>query len=104
MISVLGVLLLGSPSLSEGADVQWPDCYCTDKTGQRLELGQVICLQVGGREFLARCEMSQNNPMWRELSGSCLSSDLRPIPTLPQSRQNSLHAGFIHPEITTPKP
>lgn len=50
------------------------DCYCTDKSGQRVELGEVTCLRVDGRAFSARCEMSLNNPMWREQEGGCLSS------------------------------
>jgi len=57
---------------AQDAEIKWPDCYCTDKTGQRLELGEVICLSVGDRDFMARCEMSLNNPMWRELGRSCL--------------------------------
>lgn len=75
---ILGLLMITSPSFSEGADVQWPDCYCTDKSGARLELGDVICMSVGGRDFMARCEMSLNTPMWREISGACLSSQISP--------------------------
>ncbi|MFY0691179.1 MAG: hypothetical protein JXR14_04560 [Paracoccaceae bacterium] len=61
------------------ADVTSPsgktqDCYCTDKQGQRVELGEVRCLSVGGRVFMARCEMSLNNPMWRETGESCVAS------------------------------
>jgi hypothetical protein len=52
------------------------DCYCTDQTGSRIELGQSICLNVDGRRFTARCEMSQNVPMWREQKDSCVSSGL----------------------------
>lgn len=58
---------LASPAL---ADVTGPggkviDCYCTDSTGGRVELGEEICLFVDGRAFIARCEMSLNNPIWR---------------------------------------
>lgn len=60
------------------AEVKWPDCYCTDKIGTRVELGTVVCMTVGGRNFIARCEMSLNNPMWRELSKGCLSSSNHP--------------------------
>lgn len=58
------------------------ECYCTDKTGSRIELGELICLQVDGRMFTARCEMSLNNPMWREIQEGCNTSDLNmsPIP------------------------
>lgn len=70
------VILLCTPAL---ADVTSPsgktvDCYCTDKTGARIELGETICMQVDGRMFMAQCQMSLNNPMWREVSKGCLSS------------------------------
>lgn len=63
------------------ADVVGPggrviDCYCTDQTGSRVELGQSICLNVNGRRFTARCEMSLNVPMWREQREGCVSSRL----------------------------
>ena len=63
------------------ADVVGPggkviDCFCTDTQGDRVELGQVICLFVDGRRFMARCEMSLNVPMWREQSKGCTSSGL----------------------------
>ncbi|WP_163850460.1 hypothetical protein [Pseudooceanicola aestuarii] len=54
------------------------DCYCTDTSGSRKELGEVICLQVDGRMFTAQCQMSLNVPMWRELQNGCLSSGLAP--------------------------
>ncbi|MEX0311331.1 MAG: hypothetical protein AB3N17_13935 [Tateyamaria sp.] len=67
-----------SPAL---ADVTSPsgktvECYCTDKSGARIELGQTICLQVDGRMFMAQCQMSLNSPMWREVQEGCLSSSL----------------------------
>jgi hypothetical protein len=89
-----GFLIAGAglPALAENADVQWPDCYCTDKTGTRIELGEEICMFVDGRSFTARCEMSLNNPMWRETGDSCLSSHNG----VPQSGSPSFDAGLIH--------
>ncbi len=49
----------------------YPDCYCTDSLGQRVELGQMACLIIGTRRVLARCGMSVNNPTWREQSEGC---------------------------------
>lgn len=77
---VLPFLLLAAPSF---ADVTSPsgktvECYCTDSTGGRIELGETICLNVGGRMFMAQCQMSLNSPMWRETAEGCLSSSLRP--------------------------
>lgn len=57
------------PPAKEGHS--YPDCYCTDSAGRRIEMGQTACLQIGSREVLARCEMSLNNPAWREQQQSC---------------------------------
>lgn len=74
------LFLLTGPAL---ADVTSPsgktvDCYCTDSSGGRIELGQRICLQVDGRMFMAECQMSLNVPMWREVDQGCLSSQVAP--------------------------
>ncbi|MFC3118171.1 hypothetical protein [Jhaorihella thermophila] len=81
------------------ADVVGPggkvrDCYCTDSKGKRVELGQTICLFVDGRMFMAQCQMSLNNPMWRKVRDGCLSSRLRL-----QRLQPGLDAGAVHSEI-----
>ncbi|WP_081784069.1 hypothetical protein [Sulfitobacter donghicola] len=75
--------------LGAQADVLTPqgktiDCYCTDKAGARIELGETICLQVDGRMFMAQCQMSLNVPMWRETREGCLSSELK-LPFTPFS-------------------
>ena len=90
--------LLAAPAF---ADVVGPggkviECFCTDSTGERVELGQTICLEVGGRRFTARCEMSLNSPMWREQSEGCVSSRL--IERL-QRFQPVADAGFVHTKI-----
>lgn len=69
------------------------DCYCTDRSGARIELGETICLQVDGRMFMAQCQMSLNVPMWREMSEGCLSSSAL------QSRAPGPHALGVHPQI-----
>ncbi|MFQ5566868.1 MAG: hypothetical protein ACE5EU_10960 [Paracoccaceae bacterium] len=49
----------------------YPDCYCTDSLGQRVEMGEKACLIIGSRRVLARCDMSVNNPTWRHESEGC---------------------------------
>ena len=49
----------------------YPDCYCTDSQGQRVDLGQTACLIIGSRQVLALCGMSVNSPAWREQSEGC---------------------------------
>lgn len=56
------------------------ECYCTNTSGHRVELGQTICLFVDGKAFMAQCQMSQNVPMWRKVEETCLSAHLSPIP------------------------
>lgn len=73
-----------------GGKVQ--DCYCTDTSGSRIELGETICLQVDGRMFMAQCQMSLNVPMWREVQEGCLSSELH----LPEPTFNPL---LVYPKI-----
>ncbi len=77
-------LILALIPLAARADILTPqgktiDCYCTDSTGGRIELGETICLEVGGRMFMAQCQMSLNVPMWREVQEGCLSSSLSPL-------------------------
>ncbi|TMV13571.1 hypothetical protein [Arenibacterium halophilum] len=86
--------LIASPACADvvgpGGKVQ--DCFCTDTSGARVELGETICLQVDGRMFMAQCQMSLNVPMWREVQKGCLSSRL-------QSLQPSIDSGGIHPKV-----
>ena len=74
-ILITGVVALGFASALMAEDALKPvDCYCTDKIGERIELGTTICMEVDGRVFSARCEMALNNPFWREVEGGCLHS------------------------------
>jgi hypothetical protein len=56
------------PPAAEG--FSYPDCYCTNR-GARVEMGALSCLTVGSRSFTARCDMSLNNPTWREVKDGC---------------------------------
>lgn len=95
---VYSIAALLSFAASAGADYirngKIVDCYCTDKSGSRVDLGQTTCIQVNGRMYTAQCQMSLNVPMWRELSDGCLSSSLE----LPQSHP-VLDAGPVDAQI-----
>lgn len=108
--TVLTVSLIACPALTPAlADVKGPggktiDCYCTDSSGSRVELGDFICLQVDGRMFTAQCQMSLNNPMWREVQQGCVSSSLRPGTRMPSQLwpkllQPVIDAGRVHTQI-----
>lgn len=81
MKGLLGIslLLVTAPAMLNADDTQPAqtkviECFCTDKLGARVELGDVICLHVDGRSYSARCEMMLNNPMWREIGPNCVTS------------------------------
>ena len=59
------------PKPKEG--FRYPDCFCTDSAGKRVELGQMTCLKIGSQTFTAKCGMSLNNPTWRRVSNGCPS-------------------------------
>ncbi len=52
---------------------RYPDCYCTDSKGKRIEMGEKTCLQIGSQAVLAQCDMSLNSPTWRRLQEGCPS-------------------------------
>lgn len=88
------LLLLATPALSDATiGGKTIECYCTDKSGARIEMGEMICLQVDGKMFMAQCQMSLNVPMWRKISDGCLSS------RLPQSLQPAVDTGSVDAQI-----
>ena len=100
---ILAFLTVGAAG-SALADVVGPggktiDCYCTDKSGSRVELGEMICMQVDGRMFMAQCQMSLNVPMWREVQQGCLSSSLSGGLDAPELSNPVLDAGHVHSKI-----
>ena len=90
----LPLLLSAAPVFADvGTGGPGAECYCTDGSGARVELGARICLQVDGRMFTAQCQMSLNVPMWREVSQGCLSSSLG-VPGEP-----AIQPGGVDPQI-----
>ncbi|WP_099594108.1 hypothetical protein [Paramylibacter kogurei] len=88
------IFFVGFQGIANADPVEWPECYCTDRTGNRVELGQQICMQVDGRSYTARCEMSLNVPMWREVStNECVTSS-RDLGKAVQPLQSAL---LVHP-------
>lgn len=47
------------------------EVYCTDANGDRRELGDVICINASCLTWMAKCDMSLNNPMWRKIQDGC---------------------------------
>lgn len=52
------------------ADAWAHNCKCRNR-GVMYELGQISCLHVDGRNYLARCEMKLNVSSWTEIESGC---------------------------------
>ncbi|WP_299416273.1 hypothetical protein [uncultured Sulfitobacter sp.] len=102
---IFALTLLPLTAHAEGivTKVKTVECYCTDSGGSRVELGESICLQVGGRMFTAQCQMSLNVPMWRETEEGCLTgSNAQELPLSPFSAdtlQHPVQTLAIDPEV-----
>jgi hypothetical protein len=88
------LLLAATPALSDATiGGKTVECYCTDTSGARVEMGEMICLRVDGKMFMAKCAMSLNVPIWRKVSDGCLSSSLsEPV-------EPALDTGGVHAQI-----
>jgi hypothetical protein len=64
-------------------------CWCRDNAGQH-PLGTILCMRVGDKERLVRCERVQNNTSWRTLSEGCPTATWSPVP--PMTPRPSLQA------------
>ncbi|WP_203422883.1 hypothetical protein [Sinorhizobium sp. BG8] len=46
-------------------------CTCRNRDGSKHELGSVVCLNVDGRRYLARCTMVLNVTSWQKVQDGC---------------------------------
>ena len=54
-----------------------PQCLAN---GKSFQIGEVACLIVSGKGFLARCETVLNNTSWTRIDGICPQTSLDPTP------------------------
>lgn len=99
-------LILALAAFAASADVVTPqgrtiDCYCTNTSGARVELGETICLYVNGRMFMAQCQISLNVPIWREIQEGCTTSrlDLNIAPLGTDRFQQPVQSLAVDPHI-----
>lgn len=75
----LGLLLCAMPAFAEQAT---SECACINRNGAEVPLGQIACLTVGGKSFMARCSFSQNVLTWRRVQDGCIVAQ-NPYPFSP---------------------
>ena len=73
---ILAALLLAGEAAMAADGPPDARCNCRNRDGSRPELGQVVCLDVGGQRYLARCEMVLNVTSWQKVQDGCPSASL----------------------------
>ncbi len=73
-----GPALAGGPAPAVAFDLpppkpghSYPECYCRDSAGARVEVGETACLTIGRRQVTSRCEKARNLTIWRHQSEGC---------------------------------
>lgn len=70
-LTVLLVLLAWPMDIAAAGGLNGTLCTCRNRDGSRHQLGSLVCLNVDGRRYLARCEMALNVPNWKKVQDSC---------------------------------
>ncbi len=81
---IAAALLFASPVLADDArplaqfqlptpkeGYSYPECYCRDSSGGRVEVGQTACLTIGRQQVTSRCTKVRNLTIWRHQSEGC---------------------------------
>lgn len=89
------IALLAAPAL-QAQTLPGVDYYCTGSSGERHELGAVICISASCQTWMARCAMSLNSPTWRKIQDGCPGASLL-APLSPS-------AGRVPPATLRPAP
>lgn len=61
------------------------ECTCVNKDGTRYNMGDVACIRVDGRAYMAECELNLNVTSWRKIGDGCpvASADNPPMSRRP---------------------
>ena len=79
---ILALLILGAAPARADTDGVRPfselyppmpgvEYFCEDANGQRYEMGALLCIRASCQTWMARCDMSLNNPTWRKVQDGC---------------------------------
>ncbi|WEX78667.1 hypothetical protein PYH37_003580 [Sinorhizobium numidicum] len=72
----IAALSLVAATLAASAAPPDARCTCRNRDGSKYELGEVVCISVGGVSYLARCEMNLNVLTWKKLRDGCPTAQL----------------------------
>ncbi|NTF41713.1 hypothetical protein G6L80_07240 [Agrobacterium rhizogenes] len=68
---VLGLPLVVIAVIASVSALAGENCYCKNTDGKQHAVGEVACMTVGGKSYLAQCEMNLNVTSWSKLQEGC---------------------------------
>ncbi|KEA07101.1 hypothetical protein CN09_09035 [Rhizobium rhizogenes] len=68
---VLGLPLVVSAMIASVPALAGQDCYCKNSDGKQHAIGEIACMTVDGKSYLAQCEMNLNVTSWSKLQEGC---------------------------------
>ncbi|AVA21205.1 hypothetical protein QA648_05255 [Rhizobium sp. CB3171] len=80
MREVLKLIVLGLPFavMADAPALAGQDCYCKNVDGKQHAIGEVACMTVNGKSYLAQCEMNLNVTSWLKLQDGCPITERSP--------------------------
>ncbi|TXI04785.1 MAG: hypothetical protein E6Q76_11960 [Rhizobium sp.] len=82
---VLGLPLVVIAAIASVPALAGQNCYCKNTDGRQHAVGEVACMTVGGKSYLAQCEMNLNVTSWAKLQDGCPVTERAPL------RQSAWH-------------
>ncbi|MFS8045064.1 hypothetical protein [Rhizobium sp. BR 314] len=68
---VWGLPLVVAAFAANASALAGENCYCKNADGKQHSVGEVVCMDVGGKSYLAQCEMNLNVTSWSKLQDGC---------------------------------
>ncbi|MEF0939075.1 hypothetical protein [Rhizobium sp. BR 362] len=75
---VLGLSLVVIALIASAPALGGKDCYCKNTDGKLHAVGEIACLTVDGKSYLAQCEMNLNVTSWSKLQDGCPVTERSP--------------------------
>ncbi|TIX89466.1 hypothetical protein [Rhizobium sp. P44RR-XXIV] len=85
---VLGLPLVVIAVIVSVSALAGENCYCKNTDGKQHAVGEVACMTVGGKSYLAQCEMNLNVTSWSKLQEGC-----------PVTRSGFKQQSIWHPQL-----
>lgn len=86
---VLGLPLIVIAVIASASALAGENCYCKNADGKQHAVGEVACMTVGDKSYLAQCEMNLNVTSWAKLQDGC------PVTEKLSLQQSAWHAAPI---------